>query len=388
VSELEADLQNPPRSYKEKLGSLLDLLERSKIDPDDIGQVTRINLYQGFYKDEDGNAQTVDMHGIVLSPQWESGPEWPVVQPAAPTVIRPVKRNATAKTTKTTVILPDPQIGFRRLDSGDLIPMHDEDAMLVALQILRDAKADAIVNLGDFIDLPEWSSKFLVLPEFVLTTQPALDRAHRFLAEQRAVAPEATMSLLAGNHDDRMGKAIAKNAMAALRLRRANSPHELPVLSMSYLLRLEDLSVEYVPGYPAGRIQVARGGAGQTPLYAIHGEKLDIAKVAKDERQSFIQGHIHRLAHHAMTYERAGQPETVVALSPGCLCRIDGAVPSTRSSVDDLGVPLVRYETWQQGMAIVEEGEDGFYGIETIQIIEGTAVWRGRRYSARQDSVG
>jgi hypothetical protein len=388
VSELEADLQNPPRSYKEKLGSLLDLLERSKIDPDDIGQVTRINLYQGFYKDEDGNAQTVDMHGIVLSPQWESGPEWPVVQPAAPTVIRPVKRNATAKTTKTTVILPDPQIGFRRLDSGDLIPMHDEDAMLVALQILRDAKADAIVNLGDFIDLPEWSSKFLVLPEFVLTTQPALDRAHRFLAEQRAVAPEATMSLLAGNHDDRMGKAIAKNAMAALRLRRANSPHELPVLSMSYLLRLEDLGVEYVPGYPAGRIQVARGGAGQTPLYAIHGEKLDIAKVAKDERQSFIQGHIHRLAHHAMTYERAGRPETVVALSPGCLCRIDGAVPSTRSSVDDLGVPLVRYETWQQGMAIVEEGEDGFYGIETIQIIEGTAVWRGRRYSARQDSVG
>lgn len=388
MSELTDSLNNPPKSMKDKLGALASLLERSGIDPDDIGGVNRINVYQGFYKDENGEAHTVDMHGIVLSPKWETGPEWDFVRQAAPTIVKPVKRNATVKTTKTTVILPDPQIGFRRLDSGELIPMHDEVAMNLALQIARDARPDAIINLGDFIDLPEWSSKFLVLPEFVLTTQPAIDRGHRFLAQQRAIAPEAEIKLLAGNHDDRLGKSIAKNAMAALRLRRAECPEEMPVLSMSFLMRLEDLGVDYVPGYPAGRIQIAKGGAGQTPLYAIHGEKLDIAKVAKDERQSFIQGHIHRLAHHCMTYEYAGQPETVVALSPGCLCRIDGAVPSTRSSVDDRGMPLVRWEAWQQGMAVVEEGEDGFYSIEVVQIIGGSAVWRGKRYATGQDQLG
>ena len=388
VSELTESLGNPPRTMRDKLGALADLLERSGIDPDEVGSVNRVNVYQGFYKDDDGNAHTVDMHGIVLSPKWETGPEWDFVRQAPPSIIRPVKRNATAKKTRTTVILPDPQIGFRRLDSGEMIPMHDEDAMLLALQIARDAKPDTIVNLGDFVDLPEWSSKFLVLPEFVLTTQPAIDRGHRFLAEQRAIAPEASIKLLAGNHDDRLGKAIAKNAMAALRLRRAESPNEMPVLSMPYLLRLEELGVEYVSGYPAGRIQIASGGTGQTPLYAIHGEKLDIAKVAKEERQSFIQGHIHRLAHHCMTYEYAGQPETVVALSPGCLCRVDGAVPSTRSSVDDRGMPLVRWEAWQQGLAVVEEDEDGFYSIETVQIIGGKAFWRGKRYATGQDPLG
>lgn len=387
MSDLDKDLAKP-KSVRDKIGALSELLDRSGIELDDIGSIKRINLYQGFYKNEEGEAETVDLHGIVISPKWEAGPEWPVVQAAKPTIVRPVKRAPNNKTTKTTVILPDPQIGFRRLDSGELIPMHDEDAMMLALQIALDAQPDVIINLGDFIDLPEWSSKFLVLPEFVLTTQPAIDRAHRFLAQQRAVAPDATIKLLAGNHDDRLGKAIAKNAMAALRLRRAESPHELPVLSMPFLLRLEELGVEYAPGYPAGRIPIAEGGPGQTPLYAIHGEKLDIAKVAKDERQSYIQGHIHRMAHHAITYERSGRPETVVALSPGCLCRIDGAVPSTRSSVDDQGIPLLRYETWQQGLAIIEEGGDGFYGIETVQIIEKEAIWRGKRYSARQDSVG
>lgn len=387
MTELDDELKKP-KLIKDRLGSLMELLDRSGIDPEDIGKVQRINVYQGFYKDDEGEAHKVDMHGIVLSPKWEDGPEWPVVQPAKPSIVKPVKKSPGQKSRKTTVILPDPQIGFRRLDNGDLIPMHDEDAMHLALQIARDADPDVIVNLGDFIDLPEWSSKFLVLPEFVLTTQPSIDRGHRFLAQQRAVAPEAEIKLLAGNHDDRLGKAIAKNAMAALRLRRAESPHELPVLSMAFLLRLDELGVEYIPGYPAGRIKIADGGPGQTPLYAIHGEKLDIAKVAKEERQSFIQGHIHRLAQHAMTYEKNGCPETVIALSPGCLCRIDGAVPSTRSSVDDQGVPLLRYETWQQGLAIVEEGDDGFYGVETVQIIEKEAYWRGRRYSARQDSVG
>jgi hypothetical protein len=254
--------------------------------------------------------------------------------------------------------------------------------MDVALQITKAAKPDHIVNIGDFLDLPEWSTKFLVLPEFVLTTQPTIDTAHQFLAKQRAIAPNAEISLLAGNHDNRLGLAIAKNAMAALRLRRADKPEEWPVMSVPYLLRLEDLDVKYVGGYPAGRVQLTKGGHGVTALWAIHGEKLDIAKVTKSERQSFVQGHIHRIAHHTQTYEIASKPETVVAFSPGCLCRIDGAVPSTKGGVDDHGRPVLRYEDWQQGMAVVTELPDGYWTVEVIPIHDGQAVYRGKVFNS------
>lgn len=374
--------EGPQPSIKEKLGKLVDLLERSGIDADEIGRVERINVWQGFLKDDEGKAQLVDMAGIVLSPEWADGPSYPVVQPAAPTYVKPVKSTKKKTNVRTTVILPDPQIGYRRVNE-EMIPMHDEQAMSVALQIVRDMNPDCVVNLGDFIDLPEWSSKFLVLPEFVLTTQPSIDRAHRFLAQQKAVCDADTeFVLIAGNHDDRLGKAIAKNAMAAMRLKRADAPKEFPVLSIPFLLRLDELGVQYISGYPAGRYRITQGNDIITPLYAIHGEKLDIAKVATSERQSFVQGHIHRFAMHSQTYEIEGNPKFVLAFSSGCLCRIDGAVPSTKSGTNEHGEPLTRWESWQQGIAVVTETEDGFWTAEMIPIYRGTAVFRGNRYTA------
>lgn len=379
---IEDALSAPPVSARDRLGKLADLLDRSGIDVDEIGKVEKINVWQGFYKDENGEAQTVDMAGVVLSPQWADGPEYPVVQQAAPTIVKPLPSKPKNTATKVTVILPDPQIGYRRMHEGELIPTHDTAAINVALQITRAANPDHIVNLGDTLDLPEWSSKFLVLPEFVLTTQPTIDYAHRYLAMQRAVAPDAKISMLGGNHDDRIGKSIAKNAMAALRLRRAEAPQEWAILSLPFLLRLDELGVEYVGAYPAGRIRLTQGNDRLTPLWAIHGEKLDVAKVAKAERQSFVQGHIHRIGQAHETYEINGEPQTVMAFSPGCLCRIDGAVPSTKGGVLDDGMPYRRWEAWQQGMAVVTEEPDGFWSAEIVPIHNGRAVWRGKSFEA------
>lgn len=367
---------------KERVSRLAALLERSGISIDDIGSIDSIKVWQGFYKDSEGDAHTVDMTGVVISPVWGSGPEWPVVQQAAPTVIKPVKSAPAKRDTKVTVILPDPQIGYRRMSDGELIPIHDESAIDVALQITGKIKPDKIINLGDLLDLPEWSSKFLVLPEFVLTTQPTIDYAHTFLAKQRALVPDAEIHLLGGNHDNRLGIAIAKNAMAAMRLKRANAPEEWPLLSIPYLLRLDDLQVQYTGAYPAGRIQITEGGHGMTPLWAIHGEKLDVVKVAKSERQSFVQGHIHRIAIHSETFEYRNQPETVTAFSPGCLCRVDGLVPSTKSGEDEHGRPYQRWENWQQGLAVVTELPDGYWTVEIVPIHHGKAVYRGNEFTA------
>lgn len=379
------------------LGRIADLLDRNGIDLAEIGAITKVNLWQGFSKDQEtGENNVVDLVGVQIAPAWAEGPQWPVVQPAAPTVVRakPRKPSSTSIGTTTIVILPDPQIGFRRTETGVLDPFHDETAIDVALQIVADAKPHRIINLGDSCDFAEWSSKFLVSPEMVLTTQPTIDRLHLFIAQQLSAAPDdCQITLLEGNHDARLPSAITKNAMAALRLRRANTPADWPVLSMQHLLRLDDFGtttngqprVAYLAGYPAARLKLAAGNQHITPLFAVHGERLTVSAVAKNERQSFVQGHIHRIQDHWATFEIDGQPIVVNAWSPGCLCRIDGAVPSTRGATDARGIPIRRIEDWQQGCAIITVSEDGSWSKEIVAITNGTATWRGRTYRARHE---
>lgn len=384
MSELIRDLNNAPVSKKQKLGKLAELLERNHIDVDDIGVIKQVSLYQSLTKNEEGEAEVHDLTAIQFAPTWQEGPAWPVVQPAKPIIVKSSIKPTTSRATEVVVIAPDPQIGFRRYEDGTLDPFHDEHAINVMLQIVRDAKPNKIINLGDTCDFPEWSSKFLVSPEYVMTTQPTIDRTHRYLADQLSESPQGCeVHMLEGNHDNRLPIAITKNAMAALRLRRANAPEEWPVLSLQALLRLDELGVVYHDGYPAASVKIAKGGDWQAPLIAKHGERLTVSAVAKNERQSVVQGHIHRIQDHYETFEIDGEPVTVNAWSPGCLSRIDGAIPSTKGSLDIKGRPIKRWENWQQGVGIVTIMPDGSWSKEIVEIRNKKAIWRGNEYKAQ-----
>jgi len=368
------------------LGRFAELLERSGVSVDDIGKIERMNLWQMGYVDrETGSAQSMDLVGVSLSPAWEQDPAWPVVQPAKPVIAKPRPAPKT-RSGDVIIIAPDPQIGCRRYENGELEWFQDDRAIDLHLQIIRDAKPTQIVNLGDTLDFAEWSDRWAIHPEMVMTTQPTIDRAHRHIAEQITEAPDdCTVTVLEGNHDARLGKLILKNAMAALRLRRANAPEEWPIISVQNLLRLEDFGkdkVNYVDGYPAGRVKLAAGSGDLTPLYAIHGERLSVSAVAKNERQSYVQGHIHRIADYYETYELDNERVYVNAWSPGCLCRTDGVVPSARGGTKANGRPVARQELWQQGVGIITVMDDGTWAKEIVPIINGRAVWRGKEYVA------
>lgn len=277
---------------------------------------------------------------------------------------------------RTAAILPDIQFGFHWTEDG-LDPYHDEDALAITREILEQERPDLTVFLGDLLDLPMFG-KFRQYPSFVHTLQPTIQRAH----EEIAVAAELSKEVryLSGNHDERLHMATVDNLFAAAGLRMAKKRSEpgennWPALSVPSLLRLPELGVEYVGAYPAGATYL------NDSLACIHGRLLGnkgrsaAQAVVEDERVSVIFGHTHKASMSRKQRQGRGAAHNTVAYSPGCLCRTDGTVPSTKGGMDPFGRPVKSFEDWQQGMAIVRYEPDGKkFHIEDIPIIDGWAM--------------
>lgn len=395
-------------SRVDSLGRIAEMLERQGIDPADIGEVKKASAWQQMYAEvvtcpacegvtEEGETcpeclgkgkkripRMVDMVGVQFSPTWETGPEWPVVQ-QGPAVKLPARKSAARSATALPLLMvgPDMQIGYFRNALGELEPTHDEAAIGVFLEALRIGKPTLVVLVGDNADLAEFG-KYRLSPPFMHTTQAAIDRMALLCAQLRSAAPDAKIIWLAGNHEERMPRYLMDNAAAAFGLRKGNTPASWPVLSIPYLCRMDEYDIEYRPGYPANDVWI------NERLRVIHGDVVRGGKAGatagaylQREKTSVIYGHKHSLEWAEATRQDHDGPRRILALSPGCLARIDGVVPSTRQGTDLDGRPLARVENWQQGFAAVtyEEG-DGRFWPELVPIHDGTAMWRGKMIEA------
>jgi len=376
---------NKKEANAKLLGSIAEMLERKNIDITEIGDIKRVSLYQSMIKDDQGEAQIHDLAAIQFSPKWESGPEWPVVQQGKPVQLqKTTTKPKTATDFKTCIVVPDIQFGFFRNKNGELEPTHDDAAIAILLAMIKDVKPDLIACVGDNLDLPEMG-KYINYPSYAQTTQASIDRATMFCAQMRDAAPHARIVWLAGNHEERMPKYLVQNAGAAYGLRKGMTPESWPVLSVPYLCRMEDYGVEYKPGYPAADLWINK------KLKIIHGDRVksngSTAHVYLNaEKVSVIYGHIHRIETAFKTREDYDGARTIMAASPGCLARIDGAIPSTRGGVDLDGRPLTRFENWQQGIGVItyEEAGDHKFSYEVATIYNGWCMYRGKEYIAER----
>ena len=280
-------------------------------------------------------------------------PAWPVIQPAEPVVLRVIGRAAKPVRDKKLALKgADTQIGFRRLADGTLDPFHDEAAMGVFIQAATQLQPDKIQILGDFLDLAS-QGRFAQEASFAQTTQEALNTGHLFLAKLRAACPDAEIVVIEGNHDKRMQNFIEANAVAAFGLKRAGLPESWPVMSLPYLLRLDELNVQYVDAYPA-----ATDWDNDTTRN-IHGTKAN-SRGSTTSQYVFELPHLNTWAGHThrveITYRSVmgarGEAVESYSANPGCLCRVDGAVPSVNGAIGADGTAARIVENWQQGFGL------------------------------------
>jgi hypothetical protein len=371
----------PAENNVARLGKIADLLERQGINLDEIGSVKRVSVYQSLTKNEEGEAEVHDLYGIQFSPSWETGPQWPVVQPGP--VVKVAKssvRRIVEIENKRCLILPDMQIGYYRDENDNLVATHDEVAIDLAIRLCADIRPHKIVMHGDNLDLPEMG-KYRLSPAFGRTTQAAIDYATTMVARLRAAAPEAEIYWIAGNHEERLVNYMLDNASAAFGLKRGNAPASWPVLSVPFLCRFDEHDIDYVAGYPAGQVWVNQ------KLRIIHGSKAKsngstAHQYLQHEKTSVMYGHVHRREWAEQTREDWDGPKTILAASAGCLARTDGAVPSTKGGIDLDGRPLPVTENWQQGVAVVTymDGDAPFH-LELVPIHNGSMFYRGVLYA-------
>lgn len=311
----------------------------------------------------------------------KDGPAWPVIQPANPVTIAPspatIRRIEVGGDYKVGLKCADPQIGFRLLPDGSFDPFHDVDAMSLFVETCREYQPDKITILGDFLDLPS-QGRFDQEAAFANTTQMAINAGHIFLAQLREAAPNSEIILIEGNHDLRMKRFIESNALAAFGIKRAEMPDSWPVMSLPFLLRLDELKVKYIDAYPAATDwdnDLTRN---------IHGTKANskgstMAQYVHElPHVSTWAGHTHRceIVYRTVLGAR-GEPIESYAANPGVLCRVDGAVPSVHGATGASGIPERIVEDWQQGFGILYFNETESWP-QVVRIRNGAAVIEGR----------
>ena len=361
--------------------SAKELLRRANVDPSEwIIEKKLVNSWDAMSKDG-----PVKMHQIKL---WLSRRPSYFIQEVTP--VPAIKRltPSVSKSSKTAVIIPDSQHGFRArrvknkttgIYETKLIPMHDRKACDAALIACQQIQPDEIVLMGDMVDFAgfgkyslENNAKFLV--------QPMLQELSWWLQSIRLACPTATITYLFGNHEARLKKAIQDHLPEAEGLRPADDLDGPPVLSVPRLLGLDKMSIDYIEDYGKpywlfGKIKCHHGH-----IVRPKGGQTTSAILSSESQHSHIVGHIHRreMCSKTTSVPRTldngkieSVPHTIHAMSPGCLCSLN---------ISD--VPAVKGKTaldWQHGIGRVDMVDEDVF-MTLIPIERGRFILNGDVY--------
>ncbi len=364
-----------------RIKSLEDLISECDIDLDVwIVERHKINKWEVGAKMPDGDGGVE----IVTTPLFQVT-AWlvarypiavePVVSPVHITVVRKREESTSQHRNgiKRALILPDPQVGFRKsLRTGDLDPFHDRAALDVALQIAEDYKFDKTVWLGDILDLAEFTDKFVRSPNYYWSTQPAAIEAKWWMTKFRDADPDGEHYALEGNHDKRLQDHMLKHFKEVYGLRSVDQMELPPLMTIPRILALHDIDVEWIKDYPNGEIWINDRLACEHGALARAKSGATVSAMIQDAQESRIFGHTHRLEMASKTiFDRSGG-RAVEVWSMGCLCRVDGKVPGVKGR-----------QNWQQAVGFVEYLDSGEHNVEAIKIANGRAIFRDKMYEAR-----
>jgi hypothetical protein len=251
-------------------------------------------------------------------------------------------------------------------------PHHDERLHAAVCEWLREFKPARGIILGDLLDL-DTLSRHRRTPEWTAEVQATLDAGYSILRAYIEASPGTRWEMLDGNHEERLRNSVLDHLSTMFGVRRAREeeqPEEQPVLSTPYLLRLDELGVEWHPAgssYEHAQINVTSELAARHGWIAKKGSGASALTTIDHLRYSVVIGHTHRQAivHHT-AHSIDGQPKTLLGCEAGTLANIEG------------GLGYANAPDWQQGFAVADvySGTPGLFKVDLATYVDGTLLWR------------
>lgn len=224
------------------------------------------------------------------------------------------------------------------------LPYHDINAIEIALERAYKDNVDSIYLNGDILDFYQVSR--FTKEGGSMSIKEERDMFFEFIGwiNENFDVP---IYFKAGNHEERLAKYINEKAPDLA---------QLPELSLSGFLKLDELDIQFVDG---------RQKAMMGKLIVVHGHEFgeSIFSPVNPARGLFLRaksttlaGHNHQTSEH---HENNLKNDSMACFSTGCLCQL---TPNYR--------PFA-YTKWNHGFAIVKIDEDDSFEVSNYRIIDG-----------------
>jgi len=261
-------------------------------------------------------------------------------------------------------------------------PHHDVDLHAAACQWLRVNKPNRGILIGDMLDFDS-ISRHRYNPEWSRSMQECIDTAYGVLKDYKEASPATQWQLLSGNHEARLRNAVIDSLLNMYGLRRAKVDDEQigeSVLSISHLLRLDELEIEWVNpngDYEHAQIRVGENLAARHGWIATQKSGTTALKTLEHLGHSVVVGHSHRMSEVFLTkHDIDGNTETLTGVECGTMAKIK----------QGLGYSVA--PDWQAGFATATLFDDGKFNIDLAKFINGNLMWRDQRIVVEDVGTG
>ena len=290
-------------------------------------------------------------------------PRYDILQPARAEGWRPRKAANCRKITKGLVFLfPDQHC-----------PNHDSDLCAAAIKMVATLRPEQIVFLGDLLDYSAISRHRKGSNE--PSIQETIDQAYYLLRDLKAASPGSKMTLLEGNHEDRLPNALKDKGLAPLIDVKRAGTQEATIWSSEHVLRLDELEIEqqFPPencSYEHAEIRVFDNLAARHGHIAKKGSGMSGLAMLEKLRRNIVFGHTHRQSITFHTHwDINKKPHRLVAVEAGTMAR-----------VNETGMGYNPCPDWQQGFAVAQQSGDSFV-VDLATWTDGCLRWRDYEFT-------